>query len=143
MDDQYDEFKVRGSKKSNKFRNSRTTFQEMESAAQRLKQLFEAKMAMQTRKRRKRRVKRESDYKCQKDSAIRYTYLWCSPSVPASAVGNAPYLLTLSLGASNSRPVMFGAFFLVVWRSVNADGMRSQWAIWTQLAECLVAYLNT
>ncbi len=115
----------------------------MENAVQKLKQLFVEKMATQTRKRRKRRVKRESDYKCQKDSAIRYKYLWCSPSVPASAVGNAPNLLTLSLGASNSRPVVFEAIFLVVGRSVIADGMRLQWASCTQLAECLVAYLNT
>jgi hypothetical protein len=74
MDDQYDEFKVRESKQSNKNRNSRTTFQEMESAVQKSKQLFVVRMATQTRKRRKRRAKRESDYKCQKDSAFRYTY---------------------------------------------------------------------
>ena len=74
MDDQYDEFKVRESKKSNENRNSQTTFQEMESVVQKSKQLFVVKMATQTRKRRKRRAKRESDYKCQKDSAIRYLY---------------------------------------------------------------------
>jgi hypothetical protein len=142
MDDQYDEFKVRESKKTNKFRNSRTTFQEMESAAQRLKQLFVVKMVTQTRKRRKRRAKKESDYKCQKDSAIRYTHWWCSPSLPPPQ--SATRLTCLrSLGASNSRPVVFEAIFLAVWRSVNADGMRSRWARWTMLAECLVAYLNT
>jgi hypothetical protein len=49
------------------------TFLATESVEQRSKQLFVVKMETQIRKRRKRRVKRESDYKCQKDSAIRYT----------------------------------------------------------------------
>jgi len=45
----------------------------MVSVVQKSKQLSVEKMEMQTRKRRKRRAKRESDYKCQKDSAIRYS----------------------------------------------------------------------
>jgi len=45
----------------------------MVSVVQKSKQLSVEKMETQTRKRRKRRAKRESDYKCQKDSAIRYS----------------------------------------------------------------------
>ncbi len=113
MDDQYDEFKVRDSKKSNEHRNSQTTFQEMESAVQRLKQLFVARMATQTRKRRKRRAKRESDYKCQKDSAIRYTYSWCFPSLPLLQLATRLTCLH-SVGASNSRPVLLEASICIV-----------------------------
>jgi hypothetical protein len=121
MDDQYDEFKVRESKKSNENRNSQTTFQEMESVVQKSKQLFVVKMATQTRKRRKRRAKRESDYKCQKDSAIRYTYSWCSPSLPLPQLATRPTCLH-SVGASNSRPVLFGALFCnVAQRACGRD----------------------
>lgn len=81
----------------------------MESAAQRLKQLFVARMATQTRKRRKRRVKRESDYKCQKDSAIRYTYLWCSPSVPLpQSATRLPYSRSLRVPRTVDRSCSVG-----------------------------------
>ena len=150
MDDQYDEFKVRINKIVNRFRNSPTTFQEMESVVLKSKRRSAVKMVTQTLRRRKRRAKRESDYKCQKDSAIRYTN---SRSASVSFAGRSPccatrhrllffaWRLEQQTGLIRGLPSSVArTLFLIVWRV--ADVGEPERNVEGLPAECLVMYLN-